>query len=159
MRKAFPRYDFIMGLHKRLPQYQGVGFVLSRLNIRIMLLTMNWCWMRISCMRYMMTSSNGNIFRVTGHLCGEFTGHRWIPRTKAGTRNFDIFFDLRPNKWLNKQSWGWWFVTPPWPLWRHCNGYLCTGSKDLKLYVLSLSKEIWKYIRISYHFSTLWWHR
>ena len=26
--------------------------------------------------RRMMTSSNGNIFRVTGHLCGEFTGHR-----------------------------------------------------------------------------------
>ena len=24
-----------------------------------------------------------NVFRVTGHLCGEFTGHRWIPRTKA----------------------------------------------------------------------------
>ena len=31
----------------------------------------------------MMTSSNGNIFRVTGHLCGEITGPRWIPRTKA----------------------------------------------------------------------------
>ena len=31
----------------------------------------------------MMTSSNGNIFRVTGHLRGEFTGRRWIPRTKA----------------------------------------------------------------------------
>ena len=31
----------------------------------------------------MMASSNGNIFRVTGHLCGEFTGPRWIPRTKA----------------------------------------------------------------------------
>ena len=31
----------------------------------------------------MMTSSNGNIFRVTGHLCGEFTGLRWIPHTKA----------------------------------------------------------------------------
>ena len=31
----------------------------------------------------MMTSSNGNIFRVTGHLCGVFTGPRWIPRTKA----------------------------------------------------------------------------
>ena len=25
----------------------------------------------------------GDIFRVTGHLCGEFTGPRWIPRTKA----------------------------------------------------------------------------
>ena len=30
-----------------------------------------------------MTSSNGNIFRVTGLLCGEFTDDRWIPRTKA----------------------------------------------------------------------------
>ena len=27
---------------------------------------------------YMMTSSNGNIFRVAGHLCGEFTDPRWI---------------------------------------------------------------------------------
>ena len=26
---------------------------------------------------------SGNIFHVTGHLCGEFTGPRWIPRTKA----------------------------------------------------------------------------
>ena len=32
---------------------------------------------------HMITSSNGNIFRVTGHLCGEFIGPRWIPRTKA----------------------------------------------------------------------------
>ena len=31
----------------------------------------------------MMTSSNGNIFRVTGPLWGESTGHRWIPLTKA----------------------------------------------------------------------------
>ena len=31
----------------------------------------------------MMTSSNGNIFRATGPLCGEFTGQRWIPLTKA----------------------------------------------------------------------------
>ena len=38
---------------------------------------------RISNTPIMMTSSNGNIFRVTGHLCGEFTGPRWIPRTRA----------------------------------------------------------------------------
>ena len=31
----------------------------------------------------MMTSSNGNIFRVTGPLCREFTGLWWIPRTRA----------------------------------------------------------------------------
>ena len=71
---------------------------------------------------FMMTSSNGNIFRVTGHLCGEFTGHRWIPRTqRTVTRSFDGFFDLRQNKRLSKQWWGWWFETPSHPLWRHCN--------------------------------------
>ena len=35
--------------------------------------------LRISVPRirlHMMTSSNGNIFRVTGHLCGKFTGPR-----------------------------------------------------------------------------------
>ena len=68
-------------------------------------------WMR-QCV-FMMTSSNGNIFRVTGHLCGEFTGHRWIPHTQRPvTRSFDIFCDLRLNKRLSKQSWGWWFETP-----------------------------------------------
>ena len=40
-------------------------------------------WHGVLSQYYMVTSSNGNIFRVTGPLCGEFTGHRWIPRTKA----------------------------------------------------------------------------
>ena len=31
----------------------------------------------------MKTWSNGKFFLITGHLCGEFTGPRWIPRTKA----------------------------------------------------------------------------
>ena len=64
---------------------------------------------------HMMTSSNGNIFRVNGHLCGvpvEFTAQRPV------TQSFDIFLDLRLNKRLSKQSWYWWFETP---LWRHCN--------------------------------------
>ena len=39
----------------------------------------------------MMTSSNGNIFRVTGHLCGEFTGPRWILRTKASDEELWCF--------------------------------------------------------------------
>ena len=37
------------------------------------------------------------------------------------TRSFDVFFDLRLNKRLSKQSWGWWFQTLSLPLWRHCN--------------------------------------
>ena len=32
-----------------------------------------------------------------------------------------VFFDLRLNKRLSKQSWGWWFDTLLRPLWRHCN--------------------------------------
>ena len=64
-----------------------------------------------------MTSWNGNIFLVTGPLCGEFTSHR----TVTVTRRFDVFFDLRLNKWLSKQSWGWWFETLSCPLWCHCN--------------------------------------
>ena len=37
---------------------------------------------------FMMTSSNGNIFSITGPLCREFTGDRWIPLTKASHRCF-----------------------------------------------------------------------
>ena len=55
------------------------------------------------------------------HLCGEFTGPRWSPRTKASDAEFDVFFDLRLNKRLSKQSWGWWFETLSRSLWRHCN--------------------------------------
>ena len=35
--------------------------------------------------------------------------------------SFDVFFDLRLKKWLSKQSWGWWFETPPCSLWHQCN--------------------------------------
>ena len=74
-----------------------------------------------------MTSSNGNIFRVTGHLCGEFTGPGEVPAQRPVTRSFHVFFDLRPNKWLSKQSWGWWFETLSCPLWRHRNeAWLCS---------------------------------
>ena len=69
---------------------------------------------------FMMTSSNGNIFRDTGHLCGEFTGHRWFPRTKASHAEL-WYFSRRLNKRLSKQSCGWWFETPSRPFWRHCN--------------------------------------
>ena len=56
-------------------------------------------------MKYtMMTSSNGNIFRVTGLLCGEFTGPDEFPAQSPVTRNFDVFFDLRLNKVNNRQA-------------------------------------------------------
>ena len=54
-------------------------------------------------------------------LCGEFTGARWIPHTKASDAELWCYFDLRPNKRLGKQSRGWWFETLSPPLWRHRN--------------------------------------
>ena len=44
-----------------------------------------------------------------------------FPAQRPVTRSFDVFFDLRLNKQLSKQWWGWWFETPSRPLWRHCN--------------------------------------
>ena len=44
----------------------------------------------------LMTSSNGNIFRVTGLLCGEFTDHRCIPHTKASDAELWCFLWSTP---------------------------------------------------------------
>ena len=51
---------------------------------------------------YMMTSSNGNIFRVTGPLCGEFTG------PVRGTKKGGEFTGLcaRINDWVNNREAG-----------------------------------------------------
>ena len=48
-------------------------------------------------------------------VTGEF------PTQRPVTRSFDVLFDLRLNKRLSKQSWGWWFETLSSPLWRHSN--------------------------------------
>ena len=70
-------------------------------------------------MKIMMMWSNENIFRVTGPLCGEFTGQRGIHRTKASDAEFDVFFDLRLNKQLSKLSRHRWFENPSRELWRN----------------------------------------
>ena len=73
---------------------------------------------------FMMTSSNRNIFRVTG-LCagnslvtGEFSSQRPV------TRSFDIFFDLRLNERLSKRYRRWWFGTLSRSFWRHGNVWM-----------------------------------
>ena len=48
-------------------------------------------------------------------VTGEF------PTQRPVTRSFDVFIDLRLNKRLSKQCWGWWFETLSRPLWRHHN--------------------------------------
>ena len=48
-------------------------------------------------------------------VMGEF------PTQRPVRRSFDVSFDLRLNKRLSTQSWGWCFETLSCPLWRHSN--------------------------------------
>ena len=62
-----------------------------------------------------------------------------FPAQRPVTRSFDVFFDLRLNKRLSKQSRGWWFETPSRSLWCQRNGLLCDGSWNY----LYLSGLLW----------------
>ena len=94
----------------------------------------------------MMTSSNGNIFGVTGHLCGEFTGPGEFPAQRPVTRSFDVFFDLHLNNRLSKQSRGWWFETLSCPLWRQCNakyfGRMTAYSKPFEQLLINTNQVL-----------------
>ena len=72
-----------------------------------------WTWWR-----HQMETFSARLAICAGNspVPGEF------PTQRPVTRSFDVFFDLRLNKWLSKQSWGWWFETPSHPLSRQCNG-------------------------------------
>ena len=72
----------------------------------------------------MVTLWNGNIFRITGPLCGETTGHRSIPLIKASDGELWCPLWSAPEQRLSKQSRRRWFETPSRSLWRHCNTIL-----------------------------------
>ena len=63
------------------------------------------CW---AISQHTMTSSNRNMFRVTGPLCREFTGDRWIPQHK-GQWHGSLMFSLILawiNSWANSRDAG-----------------------------------------------------
>ena len=86
---------------------------------RRMLMRKIFSWDLIRCLP--ITSSNGNIFRVTGPLWGKSICHRWIPPTKVSKAELNVFFDLHLNKRLSKQPRLRWFETPSRSLWRQYN--------------------------------------
>ena len=57
-----------------------------------------------------MTSSNRNIFRVTGPLCGKFIGPRWSPPRKGQWRGALMFslICVWINGWVNNREAGDW---------------------------------------------------
>ena len=96
---------------------KGYCCKISSLDLTILLMsfyTTNFLtWFSHKVGAIMMTSSNGNISALLALCAGN------SPHSDA---ELWLFFDLRLNIRLSKQSWGWWCETPPCSLWRHCNG-------------------------------------
>ena len=74
MGSRYKTYPFVgvgeNSMHWTISQLAYISFISSSIPPPVLVQTM-------------MSSSNGNRFRVAGTLWGEFTGHRWIPRTEA----------------------------------------------------------------------------
>ena len=68
---------------------------------------------KVSWWRHQMDTFSALLALCAGNspVTGEFPSQRPV------TWSFDVFFDLRLNKRLSKQSWGWWFETLSRPLW------------------------------------------
>ena len=113
------------------------SWIISPYSPVITVYSRTWRCVIVSCLLYyilsqcIMSPSNGNIFRVTDLLYGESIGQRWIPLKRPVTWSFDVFFDLRLNKRLSKQSWSWWFETPSCSLWRHLMQFLLCVTYSL----------------------------
>ena len=87
-----------------------------------------WCRRHMETFSALLAICAGN-----SPVTGEF------PAQMPVTRSFDVFFDLRLNKRLSKQSWDWWFETPWRPLWCHCN--VLTKNK-------SITHQCWYKVKI-----------
>ena len=82
-----------------------------------------------------MTSSNGNIFHVTGPLWGNPPITGGFPSQRPVARSFDGFFDMRLKQTTEKTV----LETPGRSLWRYCNGNICRGC-------LIVSESILRYM-------------
>ena len=116
MRKMFPFGDVIMSgigdcnSHNR--RYRGANNVEAwRIHRH------NFILGHVSWWRHQMETFSALLAICAGNspVPGEF------PTQRPVTRSFDVFFDLRPNKLLSKQWWGWWLETSSCSLWRHGN--------------------------------------
>ena len=86
-----------------------------------------WVWVELTCTHTQQNTSTWwrhqrETFSALLALCeGNSPVNGEFPSQRPVMRSFDVFFDLRLNKRLSKQSRGWWFETLLHSLWRHCN--------------------------------------
>ena len=119
--KAMHYWSFVRRIHpvgfQRSSNAESVSISLCH-HVHVFRIWYGLCPCRIC----MMTSSNENIFRVTGPCTGNSPVTGEFPSQRPVTRSFVFFFDLRLTKRLSKQSRRRWFETLSRSLWRHCNG-------------------------------------
>ena len=96
----------------------------------------------------MMTSSNGKSFALLAICAGNSPVSGEFPAQRPVTGGFDVFFDLRPDKQLSKQSWGWWFETPSHLLWRHRND-------GLVYWRMTITRSRWYWIYVNCAFGAV----
>ena len=88
------------------------------------------CYVLVAGWRHQMETFSVLLALSAGNspITGEFPAQRPV------MRSFDVIFDLRLNKRLSKQSWGWWFEMLPRSLLCHCNGLLDNFNDILQCY-------------------------
>ena len=90
--------------------------------------------------KIMMTSSKWKHFPRYWPFVRGIHRSRWIPHTKASDAELWWFLWSAPEYTMG--PWGWWFETPSWSLWRHCN------ANEIK------GQWWWKHFRVV----TPWWN-
>ena len=121
----FPLYKHPLKLH--------LSTTFNRLSVCLLRVGQVWCLCsHTTWWRHQMETFSALLAICAGNspVPGEF------PTQRPVTRSFDVYFDLRPNKRLSKQSWGWWFEPQSRPLWRHRN--------DVRWINFFSSSELWK---------------
>ena len=107
--------------YQSLVDFPHIGPVMQSVDVSLMsswinCLTNSWVSSDLRChnthvmslqsitITIMTTSSNGNIFRITGHLWGNPPVTGGLPSQSPVTQHFDVSFDLCLNKcWTNSQ--------------------------------------------------------
>ena len=89
---------------------------ICELNISATVLSLTWGSL-YSWWRHQMETFSALLAIYAGNssVSGEFPAQRPV------TQSFDVYFDLRPDNRLSKQSLGWWFETLSHSLWCHRN--------------------------------------
>ena len=112
-----------------------VVFSLCKIHIVHLLILIPWWRHQMETFSALLAICAGN-----SPVPGEFPAQRPV------TRSCDVFFDLRPNKRLSKQSWGWWFETPSFPLCRHYNADCFTGTEAMEKHDAPVPAKLpWSY--------------